>query len=66
MASIRAHKSQFFNPDSQEPQTVISSEGFYQSVIARAQDWGRVIGANYAEPLITVRHVGVGNLNDLQ
>ena len=66
MASIRAHKSQFFNPDSQEPQTVISSEGFFQSVIARAQDWGRVIGADYAEPLISVRHVGVGNLNDLQ
>lgn len=66
MASIRAHKSQFFNPDSEEPQTVISSEGFFQSVIARAQDWGRVIGADYAEPLIAVRHVGVGNLNDLQ
>jgi len=66
MASIRAHKSQFFNPDSKEPQTVISSEKFFQSVIARAQDWGRVIGADYAEPLIAVRQVGVGNLNDLQ
>ncbi|MEC8458327.1 MAG: bacillithiol biosynthesis deacetylase BshB1 [Bacteroidota bacterium] len=66
MASIRAHKSQFFNPDSEEPQTLISSERFFQSVIARAQDWGRIIGADYAEPLIAVRHVGVGNLNDLQ
>ena len=66
MDAIRAHKSQFFDPASEEPQTVISSEGFFQSVIARAQDWGRVIGTDYAEPLITVRHVGVSNLNDLQ
>ena len=66
MDAIRAHKSQFFDAASEEPQTVISSEGFFQSVIARAQDWGRVIGTDYAEPLITVRHVGVSNLNDLQ
>lgn len=66
MAAIRAHKSQFFDPNSTEPQTVIASEGFFNSVIARAQDWGRIIGAKYAEPLITVRHIGVKNLQDLQ
>ena len=66
MASIKAHKSQFFDPNSTEPETVIASEGFFKSVIARAQDWGRVIGASYAEPLISVRHVGVKNLEDLQ
>lgn len=66
MAAIRAHKSQFFDPNSTEPQTVIASEGFFNSVIARAQDWGRIIGAKYAEPLISVRHIGVKNLQDLQ
>jgi bacillithiol biosynthesis deacetylase BshB1 len=66
MASIKAHKSQFFDPNSTEPQTVIASEGFFKSVIARAQDWGRIIGTAYAEPLISVRHVGVKNLEDLQ
>jgi len=65
IASIKAHKSQFFDPQSKEPQTVIASEGFLQSVIARAQDWGRVIGVSYAEPLITVRHVGTKNLHHL-
>ena len=66
MASIKAHKSQFFDPNSTEPQTVIASEGFFKSVIARAQDWGRIIGAAYAEPLISVRHIGAKNLEDLQ
>ncbi len=66
MTSIKAHKSQFFDPNSTEPQTVIASEGFFKSVIARAQDWGRIIGAAYAEPLISVRHIGTKNLEDLQ
>lgn len=66
IASIKAHKSQFFDPNSIEPETIIASEGFFKSVIARAQDWGRVIGAAYAEPLISVRHIGLKNLEDLQ
>jgi bacillithiol biosynthesis deacetylase BshB1 len=66
MASILAHKSQFYDPNSTEPQTVIASEGFLESVKARAQDWGRIIGAAYAEPLIAVRHVGVEDLTRLR
>ena len=66
MESIRAHKSQFFNLNSTEPETVIASESFFESISARAMDWGRVIGAQYAEPLIAVRHIGVKNLRDLQ
>lgn len=66
MAAIRAHKSQFFDLNSTEPETVIASEGFLNSVISRAQDWGRIVGAKYAEPLIAVRHIGIKNLQDLQ
>ena len=66
MAAVLAHKSQFFDPNSSEPETVIASEGFLDSVEARAMDWGRIIGAKYAEPLISVRHIGVENLLDLR
>ncbi len=66
LASIKAHSSQFYDPNSKEPETVIASKGFLDSVIARAQDWGRIIGADYAEPLITVRHVGVEDLTSLR
>jgi LmbE family N-acetylglucosaminyl deacetylase len=66
MAAILAHKSQFYNPNSTEPETVIASKGFLDSVEARAMDWGRIIGCKYAEPLISVRHIGAGNLLDLR
>jgi len=66
MAAVLAHKSQFFDPNSSEPETVIASKGFLDSVEARAMDWGRIIGAKYAEPLISVRHIGVENLLDLR
>ncbi|MDA0740467.1 MAG: bacillithiol biosynthesis deacetylase BshB1 [Bacteroidetes bacterium] len=66
MAAVLAHKSQFYDPTSLEPETVIASKGFLDSVKARAMDWGRIIGAKYAEPLISVRHVGVENLLDLR
>ena len=66
MAAILAHKSQFYNPNSTEPDTVIASKDFLASVEARAMDWGRIIGATYAEPLISVRHIGVESLLDLR
>ncbi len=64
--SILAHKSQFYDPNSKEPETVIASKGFLDSVTARAMDWGRIIGAKYAEPLITVRHAGVEDLRAIR
>lgn len=65
MASILAHTSQFYNPNSNEPETVIASKAFLESVSARARDWGRIIGVEYAEPLIAVRHVGTADLTAL-
>lgn len=65
MKSILAHSSQFFNPDSTEPETVIASKSFFESIKARAQDWGRIIGVEYAEPLITIRHIGTHDLTHL-
>ena len=66
ITSIKAHTSQFYDPNSNEPETVIASKEFLDSVVARAQDWGRIIGATYAEPLITVRHIGVKDLTALK
>lgn len=66
MESIKAHKSQFYDPNSNEPQTVIASKAFFDSISARAMDWGRIIGVKYAEPLITVKHVGTADLRGLK
>jgi len=65
MDSVQAYKSQFFDPDSREPQTPISSKNFSDSILYRAKDLGRLIGVEYAEGFTVERHVGVDSLFDL-
>jgi bacillithiol biosynthesis deacetylase BshB1 len=65
MECIRAFSSQFYNPDSKEPPTVISSKDFLDSLNARASEMGRQIGVKYAEGLTAERYVGVHSLFDL-
>jgi bacillithiol biosynthesis deacetylase BshB1 len=66
MASILAYKTQFFNPDSEEPETPISSRGFLDAVEARMLELGRPIGAKYAEGFTVERFIGVDDLFDLK
>ena len=49
IAAVEAFSSQFYNPDSNEPDTIISSKGFLDSVRYRAADLGRLSGVDYAE-----------------
>lgn len=53
--AIRAFKSQFFNPSrkSDEPETYISSQGFWDFLDARAKDMGHRAGAIYGEGFIS-------------
>lgn len=48
-AAIRAFKSQFFDPNSTEPASYISSPDFLAFVEARAQEMGHKIGVKYGE-----------------
>lgn len=63
--SIMAYSSQFFDPNSKEPETPISSKGFLESVDSKMMIFGRPIGAQYAEGYTTGRYIGVNNLFDL-
>jgi bacillithiol biosynthesis deacetylase BshB1 len=65
MESIKAHQSQFYNPLSKEPETLISKPEFLENVINRAAYYGQYIGVRYAEGFITQRIPGVKNLFDL-
>ncbi len=49
MQSIRAHASQFYRPEAQEPETRISSEGFLQQIEWRMRYYGSLIGAAAGE-----------------
>ncbi len=64
-ASILAYSSQFHDPNSDEPETPISSKNFIDSVNYRARDLGRLVGVNYAEGFTTERFVAIENLGDL-
>lgn len=64
--SIKAFKTQFYNPDHQEPETYISSPEFFESVLGRAREFGKSIGATFAEGFTSRKLLGVENLSDLR
>lgn len=66
LASVKAYRSQFFDEDSKEPETPISSSNFLESISYRAKDLGRLIGAEYGEGYTVNRHVAVDSLFDLK
>lgn len=53
MAAVMAYKSQFYDPNSKEPQTPISTEGFQNYLTARALQFGRSINVEYGEGFIS-------------
>ncbi|MBK8886855.1 MAG: bacillithiol biosynthesis deacetylase BshB1 [Saprospiraceae bacterium] len=63
--SIMAYSSQFFDPESKEPETPISSKAFIDYMKAKNRAYGRDIGAEYAEAFTVERNIGVKNLFDL-
>ncbi len=65
VAAVLAYKSQFYDPNSDEPETPISSSNFLESVRYRARNLGRIIGTDYAEGFTVERYIGVKSVFDL-
>jgi bacillithiol biosynthesis deacetylase BshB1 len=63
--SLMAYKSQFYDPNSNEPVTPIATKNFKDSILYRAQDLGRLINAEYAEGFTVERYLAVNSLADL-
>ncbi len=63
--AILAYSSQFYNPNSTEPETLIATKNFLESLNYRPQDFGRLIGKDYAEGFNVERYLGVNSLGDL-
>jgi bacillithiol biosynthesis deacetylase BshB1 len=51
--AVRAHKSQFYDPDSKEPETILSAPTFLEMIETRMRYWGGLIGVSHAEPFLT-------------
>lgn len=64
--SIRAFKTQFDSPESDEPQTYISTPEFLEAVIGRAREFGKNIGAEYGEGFTCRKLLGIDNLFSLK
>lgn len=65
MKSIMAFKTQFYDPNSDEPETPISGKEFLDFIESRMRQFGRPIGAKYAEGFTVERYTGVNLLTDL-
>lgn len=63
--SILAYKTQFFNPNSSEPETPISSKEFLDFIRARAIDLGRPAGYTYAEGFTSSKTLGIQDLSQI-
>ncbi len=65
MEAIRAFTSQFYDPNSKEANTFISSPEFLDFVQARASNFGTQIGVRYAEGFSANRLIGTESLLSL-
>jgi bacillithiol biosynthesis deacetylase BshB1 len=65
VASLMEYKSQFYDPNSNEPSTPIATKNFKDSILYRAQDLGRLINSEYAEGFTVERYLAVNSLGDL-
>lgn len=63
--SILAFQSQFYNPDSNEPESFISRPDFLDFIEARSREMGHKINVTYGEGFTVERVTGVSDLFDL-
>jgi bacillithiol biosynthesis deacetylase BshB1 len=63
--SILAYKTQFYDANSKEPTTPITSKNFLDSVNYRAQDLGRLVGVDFAEGFTVERCLAINSLGNL-
>jgi bacillithiol biosynthesis deacetylase BshB1 len=63
--SILAYRSQFYDPNSNEPESPITSKNFLESLNYRSRDFGRLVGVDHAEGFTVERYLAVNSLGDL-
>lgn len=65
MESVKAYKSQFHDPESDEPITYIATDGFLANIESRAALLGKRIGVRYGEGFICENLPGISDLDSL-
>lgn len=65
MEAIKAFRSQFYSPDSTEPESPISMKNFFDFIEGKMRVFGRDAGFEYAEGFTVERTIGVNDLFDI-
>lgn len=65
ISSCLAYKTQFYDPNSEEPMTPISTKDFLESITYRAQNLGRLSGCDYAEGFNTEKLLALKNFDGI-
>jgi N-acetylglucosamine malate deacetylase 1 len=65
MAAIRAHSSQFYNPESTEPETRLTDKRFWDELENRSKYFGSLIGVEAGEPFYVRESLNVADPLDL-
>lgn len=66
LKAVQAYKTQFYNPESKESSTIISSKEFLESVSYRAKDLGRQANCEYAEGFLSYQLPKISSLFDIK
>ncbi|MCW5519545.1 bacillithiol biosynthesis deacetylase BshB1 [Aureitalea sp. L0-47] len=65
LEAVFAYKSQFYDENSKEPETPISSKNATESLRYKNRNLGRLIGTEYGEGYTVERYVAINSLDDL-
>lgn len=57
--ALHAFRSQFYNPNSKERETLLSSRLFLESIYARDRHFGSLINVEYGEPFYSLEPLGI-------
>ncbi len=66
LEAIMAFSSQFYDPNSKEPESPISSQNFIHHIKGRWSNFGRLINVDYAEGFLAERPFGVEDITQLR
>lgn len=64
MKAIKAHASQFYDPRSKDPETLLSKPEFLERIRTDCEYYGKKIGAKYGEPFFSWSPLGIRTIFD--
>jgi bacillithiol biosynthesis deacetylase BshB1 len=63
---LKCYSSQFYNPESTEPETPISGKEFFDFLQGKSLNMGRPCGFHLGEGFIVDRYIGIDSLSNLR